>query len=131
MSIRVGAYGVMVRDGSVLLSQLDFAETGSSSWTLPGGGLEFGEHPEQAAVREIREETGYDAELGGILGIDSLVVGDRHGLAIIYEATVVGGELSPETDGSTADARWIPLDEVDALPTVELVDTAMALWRSR
>ena len=59
---RVGAYAVLVRDERLLLAHW-VAEPGlQAGWTLPGGGLEFGESPEQAAVREAREETGYEVE---------------------------------------------------------------------
>jgi 8-oxo-dGTP diphosphatase len=43
-------------------------------WTLPGGGVELPERVEEAAVREVLEETGYDVTLGPLLGIHSFVV---------------------------------------------------------
>lgn len=140
MDIRVAAYGVIVRDGSILLAHWHWPEGGVSRWTLPGGGLEFGEHPEETAAREILEETGYTAEIGALLGIDSIVIpGDQRisnpgvpqqGLRVVYAATVVSGDLTIELDGSTDDARWFPLHEVAALDTVELVDIALDLWRA-
>ena len=69
VDVRIAAYGVIVRDGELLLSHWN--EDGRTGWTLPGGGLEDYETAEDAAVREIREETGYDAELVTLLGIDS------------------------------------------------------------
>ncbi|WP_435738317.1 NUDIX hydrolase [Cellulosimicrobium sp. PMB13] len=135
MRIRVAAYAVVVRDdGRLLLPH--WTEGGRDGWTLPGGGIDPGEHPEDAAVREVREETGYDVELDGLLGVDSIVVGaserlrpeDRdhamQGIRIVYRAHVVGGELAVEQDGSTDDARWFTADEVDALDRVGLVDLA-------
>ena len=96
------------------------------TWTLPGGGVELHESPEEGVVREVREETGYDVELGGLLGVDVFVmtpdkrfepVGDRSqkNVRVFYAATVTGGDLRDEVDGSTDEARWFPLAEVPSL----------------
>lgn len=138
---RVGAYAVLVRDERLLLAHW-VAEPGlQAGWTLPGGGLEFGESPEQAAVREAREETGYEVELTRILGFDSehITAEERatgrprrslHSLRVIYEARIIGGELSVEVEGSTDDVRWAALAEVSTLHRVRLVDAALTLWRA-
>ena len=109
-------------------------------WTLPGGGVELEERAEAGAVRELREETGYDVELGRLLGVDSYVIpGSRRlldtdrpmkAVRVVYEARVVGGELTPEVDGTTDEARWVPLDEVADLPRVSLVDIGIGMWRA-
>lgn len=52
--VRVAAFGVCVNDGQVLLSR--FAD---GRWTLPGGGVDFGEDPHDGVIREVDEETGY------------------------------------------------------------------------
>lgn len=135
MRTRVAAYAVIVRDdGRMLLPR--WSEGGRSGWTLPGGGIDPGERPEDAAVREVREETGYAVELDGLLGVDSIVVdaADRlrpedrdhamHGIRIVYRAHVVGGELAVEQDGSTDDVGWFAPDEVDGLDRARLVDVA-------
>lgn len=139
MDVRIAAYGVIVRDGELLLSHWN--EGGRTGWTLPGGGLEDYETAEDAAVREIREETGYDAELVTLLGIDSWYIKpeDRwtpngrafHNLRIIYVARIIGGVLTHETAGSSDEARWVPLDEVGELPTVSLVPVAIDLLLKR
>jgi len=46
---------------------------------------------------------------------------------VMFEGTVVGGELTPELDGTTDEARWIPLAEVPDLPHVRIVATALRL----
>lgn len=135
MQIRVAAYAVVVReDGRMLLPH--WSEGDRGGWTLPGGGIDPGEDPAAAAVREVREETGYDVELDGLLGVDSLVIDapdrirpedrDRslHAIRIVYRAHVVGGELRVEEDESTDDVGWFTPDEVDALDRVGLVDVA-------
>jgi ADP-ribose pyrophosphatase YjhB (NUDIX family) len=134
MDIRVAAYGVIVDGSRMLLAHWN--ESGRSGWTLPGGGIDPGEDPVDAVVREIAEETGYEAVAGELLGIDSKVVpaeqrfvpdaGPLHALRIVYRASVVGGRLTNELDGSTDEAAWFSLD---ALPNrrVELVDIALGM----
>ncbi|WP_421734630.1 NUDIX hydrolase [Cellulomonas sp.] len=131
--LRVGAYAVVVDSGRVLLPHW----RGDGRWMLPGGGIDPGEDPADAAVREVLEETGFDVELDGLLGIDSFVVpaadrinasdGPMHWLRIVYRAHVVGGALRDEADGSTDTAAWFDLAEVPGLRRVELVDVALRL----
>jgi 8-oxo-dGTP diphosphatase len=133
---RLGAYAVIVDERDRLLLAL-WNEASEPLWTLPGGGVELLESIEDGAIREVREETGYDVELGRLLGVDSLVVPpdertvDRgrwfRGIRVIYEATIVGGQLRDEVDGTTDEARWIPLAEVPDLPRVELVDIGLQM----
>ncbi|WP_328944645.1 NUDIX hydrolase [Streptomyces sp. NBC_00250] len=137
--LRVAAYAVCVRDGELLLARW-VASDGTKRWTLPGGGMDHGEEPVQAVVREVEEETGYLTEPTVLLGIDSIrrswlrrlaAPGDFQGLRIIYEAQVTGGELRNETGGSTDLAAWHPLDSVPDLARVRLVDIGLDLWRER
>lgn len=131
IELRVAAYGVVIDGGSILLAR--WAER--ALWTLPGGGLEPGEHPEDGARREVAEETGYRVELDGLLGVDSVIIpaSDRltatdrplQALRIVYRARVVGGELRDEVGGSTDAAAWFPLAEVAQLARVDLVDVAI------
>jgi 8-oxo-dGTP diphosphatase len=139
---RVAAYAVIVRAGEVLLSRLAPAISEDELWTLPGGGIEFGEHPDDAVVREVHEETGLDCRLGRPLWIGSAhrVVDresaptDMHSVRIVYDAWVDADAPEPrvlEVDGSTIDARWIPVADVESgdVPTVPMVREALAHHR--
>ncbi|WP_158850438.1 NUDIX domain-containing protein [Saccharothrix deserti] len=135
-NLRVAAYAVIIEDGRLLLSRLQ--NPGRPMWILPGGGLDHGEDPYDAVVREVFEETGYRAEVDRLLGIQNFsgpmvhdgVEVDYHRIRIMYEAHIVGGELTFEVDGSTDQAAWFPLDEVPHLDHVESVDYALELLRS-
>ncbi|WP_058235230.1 NUDIX hydrolase [Devriesea agamarum] len=134
---RLAAYGVIVRDQQILLAR--WVGAGSPRWTLPGGGVELDETLEEGVIREIREETGYQAELDGVIGVRTVVIpSDQRlspeaqgrplkGVGVIYRARVVGGQLVSEIGGSTDCAAWIPLREVVNLPRVELVDQAFCM----
>ncbi|MFD7402490.1 NUDIX hydrolase [Streptomyces sp. NPDC059866] len=138
--LRVAAYAICVRDGQVLLARSP-APDGTPEWVLPGGGMEHGEDPYDTVRREVREETGYRIEVTGILGVHSLhrtfpgrrfrQATDQHGVRLVYEGTVVGGELRHEIGGSTDMAAWHELDAVAALRRIGLVDLGLKLWRER
>ena len=122
---RIGGYAVIQNEGSILLCQL----TRSRLWTLPGGGLEFGESPVDAMIREVKEETGFDVEQTALLGVNSFVAtraDDMHFVQIIYTANIIGGEMVSETDGTTDHCAWQSLDDVNNLAVTPAVSFALA-----
>jgi 8-oxo-dGTP diphosphatase len=135
---RVGGYAVLIDDADRILLAL-WNEGTTPAWTVPGGGVEAGESPEQAAVREVREETGYDIELVRLLGEDRLTVpagkrldGSLRALLatrFVFEGRIVGGELTHEVGGTTDEAAWIPIADVVGMDRVDLVDTVLRLAR--
>lgn len=137
---RVAAYAVIVRDDRILLSRLSPLVTTDELWTLPGGGLDHGEDPRDAVIREIREETGLDATVSDTAHVYSAHMpqawrsGRRvnaHAVRIVYDGWVAPGAPDPrvlEVDGSTIEAAWQPLADVrdGSLPVTPLVAEALA-----
>jgi 8-oxo-dGTP diphosphatase len=109
---RVGAYGLMRdADGRVLLARGSATSEFPGTWTLPGGGVEQGEHPDDAVVREFAEETGLTVRVEGLRTVTADVVrlpsGPlEHTDRIVYDVDAVGGSLRAEADGSTDRVAW-------------------------
>jgi ADP-ribose pyrophosphatase YjhB (NUDIX family) len=138
-TLRVAAYAMCVREGQILLARWIDGK-GRAEWTLPGGGMEHGEDPYDTVLREVEEETGHRVELTGLLGVRSHRLTlrgrfgravDHHGVGLVYEGRIVGGELRFEVGGSTDMAEWHDLDAVPELKRVPLVDFGLRLWRER
>ncbi|HEU4672611.1 MAG TPA: NUDIX domain-containing protein [Candidatus Limnocylindrales bacterium] len=134
--LRISAH-VVVLDGAgrIVLCRISEAGPGLGSWTLPGGGLEFGETPEAGAVREVAEETGLIVEIQGPVGTfsrlipHSIAFGGRplHWLSILYAGRAVGGELRDEIDNTTDRAAWFTEREARELPLVPLAERGLEL----
>ncbi len=132
-SFRLAAYAVCIEDGRVLL-----AHHSSDNWTLPGGGVEHAEDPFDAVIREVAEETGCEAVVERLLGVDSRVIpaaaaraGVEHqNVGVFYQVRILGGRLRPEPNGDTVESVWTPIPEVARLRRSSLVDIGLALART-
>jgi len=110
------AGGVIYEDGNVLLIQMKNLK-GEKIWTFPKGHLEPGETPEQAALREVAEETGWDCEIVSdlykaeysFLREGMLVDKDVHWFLVRR----VGGDGMPRTPEEIFDSKWLPLAEAE------------------
>jgi 8-oxo-dGTP diphosphatase len=137
---RVAAYAVILRDDRILLTRLASRISADEKWHLPGGGVDHGENPRDALVREIREETGLDAEVGDTARVYSAHLPsmwrqgrrwDYQALRIVYDAWVATDAPEPrvvEVDGSTVDVDWHPVADVmsGALPVTDIVTESLA-----
>lgn len=126
---RNGASIAVFKDRRVLLVKRGRAPF-AGLWSLPGGKTEGGEAPREAACRELREETGIEADVEGV--VDTVRVAaedDGSGNGVTYRLTVfygrpAGGSL--KAGGDTEAAEWVHLDDVEALPMTP--GTAELIW---
>jgi 8-oxo-dGTP diphosphatase len=148
---RPAAYAVLIdettgrRKGKrMLLTRLAESRTPGrkGTWTLPGGGIDHGEHPLVALEREVYEETGLPYTVGPLLDIGSRhFIGrapsgqleDFHGLRLVYTGSVPVDQPPQvmEVDGSTDEAAWIPVGELGRINTVPAVRESFATWSER
>ncbi|WP_308200891.1 NUDIX domain-containing protein [Actinoplanes sp. M2I2] len=130
---RVGAYGIC-RDeaGRVLLARNSALSSFPGLWTLPGGGVEQGEHPDDAVVREFGEETGLSVRVDALRTVTAdvfrLPTGElEHTDRAIYDVSVTGGALVFETDGTTELVEWVPDDRLNELPLMPFTAAVLGL----
>ena len=112
------------RDGRVVLVRERYKEWENEQWSLPSGAVEPGESPEEAAVRELREETGLHVGVDGLTLIAEVLVLSRDGAsrstAWNYRADVPDGDFAiDDPDASVQEARWFA--PVEAVPLVSAV----------
>ena len=125
---KLGVSASIWRDGKVLL--VERAKPPKGIWAFPGGHVELGETLEQAAARELHEETGMTARFQGLLGLYDVIRRDDSGLVTIhYVIACYLGEAGPEDPvaaSDAADARWIDPGQLGGLALAPNIAAAIA-----
>ena len=132
---RVAAYALCLDEaGRILLCRMAPSIIPGEVWTLPGGGIQFGESPENAVLRELDEETGQGGEIVRLVEVSDRLLklesrpGTVHAIRIVYEVQVTGdGSLRQEAGGTTDACSWFAIDEAEQLNLNDLARRAIDL----
>lgn len=136
---RLAAHGLCVDDDRLLMVRLAPPVPEAGCWGLPGGGIDWGEAPEDALVREVGEETGLRAVVAGVAGVYSTTFARSrerpaeplHFISIVHWMTVSGGALTHEEGGTTDLAAWVPLADTATAPLGALAEFGLHLVHRR
>lgn len=119
LMLRASAYALIIHEGNILLLRGRF----TGKYALPGGGIELGEHIEDALQREVREEAGLEVRIERFLAFtDNFFYYDPldlaiHGFLSFYFCTPLSFDLVADADVDDSDVekpRWIPIDSLRA-----------------
>ncbi len=115
---------VAIRDGANVLLVQESKQDSIGLWNLPGGHLEYGETLQAGAAREVKEETGLDVSISGLIGAySSIRLEDEevasHSIRVIFSSQYEGGE--PFAGDQISTVRWATLDELMQTPDAELL----------
>jgi len=129
--------GVVIDTGRVLLVQRRY-EPLAGCWTLPGGAIELGEPAALAVVREVREETGLDVEVGPVVEVLDRIYRDDEGrvqfhyVLIDYLCRPLGGTVHAGSDAAAVE--WVDAGALDAyrIPShaIPVIRRALAMSES-
>lgn len=124
---KVAAVIFIEQDHRVLLVRRAF-DPERGKWALPAGFIDDGEIPAEAAVREVREETGLEVEITRLVNVCAGSDTGEASIVIIYAAQVTGGTAQPLDDAD--DLLWYAAH--DPLPELAFESTRsmLGLWRS-
>lgn len=127
----VPAAGVICFRGDDVLLIRRGAPPREGEWSLPGGRIEWGERAAAAALRELREETGCEAEIVSLIDVVDAVMGERHYVLIDYAVRWISGEPRPGDDA--LDAAFFQPHQLAELgiwsETLRVIEAARLLMR--
>ena len=123
------AGAVIVEDRRILLVRRS-VNPGKGDWCIPAGFVEWTEHPQQTARREIREETGLEISITSIFDIFMGMDDPRtHAVLVLYHADKIGGMLVPGDDAD--EARYFDFDNLPDNIAFQAHRDALDLYRNR
>lgn len=125
----IAAVGVVCFRGDDVLLIKRGAPPRQGEWSLPGGRIEFGERAVDAALRELREETGCEGEVLGLIDVVDGLMGDRHYVLIDYAVRWISGE--PRAGDDAIHAAFVRPHEIAGLgmwsETLRIIEAARRL----
>lgn len=120
--------GVLCRDGRLMIYQRPEGKDMAGKWEFPGGKIEPGETPEQALVREWREELDMEVQPGPVL--DVLRSGEGKDILLLFYSCMSADEPAPQEGGKTVFITPAQAGEIDFAPMDRLfVERNRLCWR--
>ncbi|MDP6294150.1 MAG: NUDIX hydrolase [Candidatus Woesearchaeota archaeon] len=118
---RLGAAVLVMKDGKFLLG-LRNKKNANNKWVIPGGGVQWGESLQNAALREIKEETNLDVEIHKLLCHKEIInlPGDYHSIVFFFLASPRSSEVIAREDIS--EAKFFSIAEIKELDKVDGVE---------
>lgn len=136
---RLGAYAVVLRGDEILLTRISPQGYPAGTWTLPGGGVDHGESPHDAVVRELYEEAGLRALRARLVDVHDIHIvelgrddrfEDYHGVHLLYAVEIEPGTEPHvvEIGGTTDVAQWVPISDIGSVvgPVLPMVEHVLA-----
>jgi 8-oxo-dGTP diphosphatase len=120
VQVGLGAFALVINNKNQLLlarrNEDDKNHPFHLKWAIPGGGIEFGERPEETAIREVFEETAVRAEIVDKRPVVKSIVNKEHEkqtILLFYKARYLSGDNQHNYEPGTAETKWFAYEEID------------------
>lgn len=125
--VRVRVCGILVEQERILLLKHDGIGPGGHLWSPPGGGLDFAEDVHSTLIKEFKEETGLEVNVGKFLLVNEYQSDIHHAVELFFEVHKVGGKEYlgkdpevPDEEQILSELRWITWEELISLPKINV-----------
>ena len=121
--LRVRVCGILLKEGQLLMAQHKPFGPAGELWIPPGGGMEFGESATECLVREFKEETNLEVQVGSLLFVHETHRNSIHAIELFFEITHYSGEVKTGTDPELSsdnqilrDVKFISQEKINKMP---------------
>ncbi len=118
-----------IEQGNQILLIKRGVNPGRGKWALPAGYVDYGEAPDEALLREVKEETGLDIDITGLINVTGGSSADGASIVLTYSAKVTNGIARAHDDA--VDVMWLSPEDVLPQLAFESTREAITRWRQR